>query len=213
MATPNISKKYKKSRLGPDEDALERNKALSRVLKYNKTRKRLCVYDRYEIFRPFFGKYKGIEKSCLLQKDDKVILLMGEIHDTTDLAEFLNLSNFFDDLIHSLDEEILEKTNSTLDFFLEVTQDEACFYRSRDDKKYTDELSALRDCVTPYIPYSNKNPKRKKNVRFHFSDYEHKGGILEDLFNIFDENSVFLSINISVKKYEDVWVYLEQRVF
>ena len=111
MATPNKSKKYKKSRLGPDEDALERNKALSRVLKYNKTHKRLCVYDRYEIFRPFFGKYKGIEKSFLLQKDDKVILLMGEIHDTTDLAEFLNLSNFFDDLIHSLDEEILEKTN------------------------------------------------------------------------------------------------------
>ena len=201
-----IRKTYQIIPFGPSKYDLKRNKTLSRVLKYNKTHKRLCVYDRYEIFRPFFGKYKGIQKSFLLQKDDKVVLLIGEKHSLPDLGGFARLSSILDEVMDALNVGVLDKTNSTLDFFLEITQDETCIYRKNAyyGKYSNSEIDILRSCVSPYIPFLNKNPKRRKNVRFHFADYEHKGGTIEDFTKIFNGSDLFTYSKFFLKDPEDI---------
>jgi hypothetical protein len=65
-------------------------------------------------------------------------------------------------------------------------------------------MNALRECVTPYIPYLNKNPKRRKNIRFHYADYKFRGGTLEDLKNVFNGSNILTYDKYLLKNTLDV---------
>jgi hypothetical protein len=179
-------KTYKKIRYGADE---EKNRTLTAIKKHNNTNKRLCKYNRFAIFTPFFGNFKGIQNEFLFKKDDKVILLIGETHSLPDLEGFTRLSSVITDILQSLDVDLLEKSKSTLDFFIEITAGDHERYREMYDKLQSenrlnfdgydfdhhglgDELQTLRGYFSHFIPKnSKKRTHTKKNIRFHFSDY------------------------------------------
>jgi len=177
------------------------------IKKYSKTRKRVCVYERFNIFKSFFGKYRGIRSMFLFKKDEKVILLIGEQHKNEEREGFTRFSSVVNDLFDELDDGILEKSNSTLDFFFEMKSQELNRYRNlRDDLTSKNKLKfdgreldidgkgfdlhMLRVYFSHYVPtYLQGNHLSKKNIRFHFSDYVQPNSTIEDISKIYSQYS------------------------